>query len=165
MRIEQKPDNPSPLSIRQLMRELKEGIKIAILQRERTIRYIETAVGENYASYDKNIAAFDSSLQSLFEIYLEYFEKWALLHQNSYQKNLLEDEWKFCSLVVGNITDGKVVADKTFCTILCTLLNVIGERLLGRIDEFVLDVQSKERDDINRRLFIKYVVAFVIVLN
>lgn len=26
MRLEQKPENPSPLSVRQLMRELKEGI-------------------------------------------------------------------------------------------------------------------------------------------
>lgn len=25
MRLEQKPENPSPLSVRQLMRELKEG--------------------------------------------------------------------------------------------------------------------------------------------
>lgn len=38
MRLEQKPEKPSPLSIRQLMRELKEGLQVALHERELAYR-------------------------------------------------------------------------------------------------------------------------------
>lgn len=152
MRIEQKPSSPSPLSIRQLMRELKEGIKIAIIQRERTISFIRTACDEKCNLYDKNVEAFDGSLCAVFNIYLEYLQKWILLHQNMFQKNLLEEEWKFCNLVDGKITDGKISVEKTFCTMLCTLLNLIGDRMFERIEDIAQDAHMKEKDDVNRKL-------------
>lgn len=151
MRIEQKPSSPSPLSIRQLMRELKEGIKIAIIQRERTISYIRTACDDKYNLYDKNIEAFDNSLRSVFNIYLEYLQKWILLNQNTFQKNFLEEEWKFCNLVDNKIIDGKLSAERTFCTMLCTLLNLIGDRMFERIEDIAQDAQMKEKDDVNRK--------------
>lgn len=151
MRVEQKPKNPSPLSIRQLMRELKEGIKIALSQRKRTISYLRTAVHDRCVMYEKNINSFDASLYSVFEIYLEYFQKWVLLNQNTFQKNLLEDEWRFCCSVVDDIKGGKVLVEKTFSAILCTLLNVIGERLLERIHDISQDARRKENDELNKK--------------
>lgn len=38
MRLEQKPEKPSPLSVRQLMRELKEGLQVALLERKLACR-------------------------------------------------------------------------------------------------------------------------------
>lgn len=38
MRLEQKPEKPSPLSVRQLMRELKEGLQVALHERQLACR-------------------------------------------------------------------------------------------------------------------------------
>lgn len=138
MRIEQKPIKPSPLSVRQLMRELKEGIKIATLQRKRFLEYAEAILkgtNESQELFKKNMDAFDESLYKVFGDYLEYLEQWALLQHDSFQKSLLEEEWNFCKEIVENIPGGcKLLAEK-FCLILSTMLTSIGERLLERIEE------------------------------
>lgn len=151
MRIEQNPENPSPLSMRQLMRELKEGIKIAILQRERTVLCIDTALAASgeHNSYKSNIEAFDNSLNKVFQIYLDYLEQWTILHNHAFQKNLMEEEWNFCCSVVPHILESKNLIEKKFCRILCTILNIIGERLEERIEEIAMEVQPK--DDCNRK--------------
>lgn len=152
MRIEQKPENPSPLSIRQLMRELKEGIKIAISQRKRTLCYLKTVVADDKCElYEKNVYLFDQSLYKVFEIYLEYFQNWVLLNQNQFQKNLMDDEWKFCNYAINDINGGKVLVEKTFSAILSKLLNVIGERLLERIDDLSQLAVQKDKDDVNKK--------------
>lgn len=38
MRLEQKPEKPSPLCVRQLMIELKEGLRVALSERHRACR-------------------------------------------------------------------------------------------------------------------------------
>lgn len=79
MRLEQKPVNPSPLSVRQLLRELKEGIKIAMLQRKRYASYMESVFHNAKASsegFSKRLEEFDESLRKVFADYLEYLELW-----------------------------------------------------------------------------------------
>lgn len=89
MRLEQKPQNPSPLSVRQLMRELKEGLKIAATERERLLSYLEAAksgTNENTDSVIKKLNAFDDCMLRIFRDYLDYLEEWALLHHDTFQK-------------------------------------------------------------------------------
>lgn len=38
MRLEQKPEKPSPLSVRQLMREIKDGLQFALHERRLACR-------------------------------------------------------------------------------------------------------------------------------
>lgn len=138
MRLEQKPVNPSPLSVRQLMRELKEGLKIATVQRQRFIEYIETVLigtSETKDIYQRNVDAFDDSLCKVFADYLDYVKQWALLQHESFQKSLLEEEWKFSCEIVKHIPGGMMVLGKEFSCILSCMLNGVGERLIEKIDE------------------------------
>ncbi|KAK5649503.1 hypothetical protein RI129_000532 [Pyrocoelia pectoralis] len=137
MRLEQKPDNPSPLSVRQLLRELKEGIRVATKYRERVLGYIEAALSDKETNdhVKMRLEKFDSSLLLVFELYLEYVKQWALLQHDTFQKSLLEDEWSFCCDIVQCVPNSSQAAGKKFCNILNLMLESIGERLLGRIEE------------------------------
>lgn len=151
MRLEQKPINPSPLSVRQLMRELKEGVKIATVQRERFIEYIETVLvgtSETRDVYQRNVDAFDDSLCKVFADYLDYVKRWALLQHESFQKSLLEEEWKFACDIVKSIPGGDVILGREFSCIVSCMLNGVGERLIEKIDElyrnFRKDCESED---------------------
>lgn len=147
MRLEQKPDNPSPLSVRQLMRELKEGLKIAILHRQRTLTYIESAFSgsnDSQENFSQKIAEFDNSLLNVFKLYLLYVEQWALLQNDPFQKYFLEDEWIFICKISKEIPRSEHIAGKKFCSILITMLNTIGERLMERIEEISREVKPKD---------------------
>ena len=152
MRLEQKPTNPSPLSVRQLMRELKEGIKIATKQRQRIIMYLHTALQDKGCVKDwyvDKLDALDRSLLQVFNDYLEYMEQWALLEHDTFQKNMLEEEWNFICEQVPYIMGGWTSAIQKICKILCTMLQSIGERLMERIEN--ASVISKEYGDINKK--------------
>ncbi|KAI8130753.1 Mitogen-activated protein kinase kinase kinase 4 [Lucilia cuprina] len=47
MRLETRPPKPNPLSLEQLMKELREGLTLALTHRERYQRHITTALVEN----------------------------------------------------------------------------------------------------------------------
>lgn len=163
MRLEQKPVNPSPLSIRQLMRELKEGLKIATVQRERFVEYIETVLigtSETKDVYQKNMDAFDDSLCKVFADYLDYVEKWALLQHESFQKSLLEEEWKFSCEIVKLIPGGETILGNKYSSIISSMLNGVGERLIEKIDElyanFKKDPQNEDDVTYKQNLFAVY---------
>ncbi|CAH1963334.1 unnamed protein product [Acanthoscelides obtectus] len=149
MRLEQKPENPSPLSVRQLMRELKEGLKLAVAERKRTCGYIESAISgtkEKVDSFNVQLASFDDCVSRIFNDYLDYLEQWILLYNHTFQKNLLEDEYDFCLEMCEIIPNGKELIGRKFSFILGTILQRIGDRLLKRIDE-VLEEEVNNCDD------------------
>ncbi|KAF5299190.1 hypothetical protein FQA39_LY02363 [Lamprigera yunnana] len=148
MRLEQKPDKPSPLSVRQLLRELKEGIRVATKYRERVIGYIEAAIDtvEANDNIKKRLNELDKNLLLVFELYLEYVEQWGLLQHDTFQKSLLEDEWSFSCEIVKFIPGGLQSAGKKFCRILNLMLDHIGEHLLGRIEECVVTFRAMQGD-------------------
>lgn len=138
MRLEQKPVNPSPLSIRQLMRELKEGLKIATIERARFVGYIDTIMmteNECREVFQRSLDAFDDSLLKVFSDYLDYFEQWALLQHDSFQKSLLEEEWNFSCEIVPNVAGAAKLLAAKFSSILAQMLHSVGERLIERIAE------------------------------
>lgn len=152
MRLEQKPVNPSPLSIRQLMRELKEGLKIATLERQRFVGYIETMMmgqTESKEVFKRSLDAFDDSLFKVFADYLEYFEQWALLQHDTFQKSLLEEEWNFSCEIVPNISGASKLLASKFSSILSSMLHSVGERLIERIAELYTSFKNEieEQDD------------------
>lgn len=137
MRLEQKPIDPSPLSVRQLMRELKEGLKIATTQKQRFIGYLDavvTGTEETKDSYQKNIDAFDDSLCKVFADYLDYMGKWALLQHDTFQKSFFEEEWEFSCEIVEHILEGNKMLGQKFSSILSSMLNAVGLRLIEKID-------------------------------
>lgn len=53
MRLETKPVTPNPLSLEQLMKELREGLILAITHRERFSKHIHTALYDKDAELEK----------------------------------------------------------------------------------------------------------------
>lgn len=111
MRLEQKPEQPGPLSVRQLMREMREGLRIACIHRDRFEAHSRTAIAcdpitETRLSLE-DVEEFDNSLKSVCEVYLDYLRQWVeMVQYNSLHKNLIDDEWTFVKSIAGNITDG-----------------------------------------------------------
>ncbi|OXU25184.1 hypothetical protein TSAR_011185 [Trichomalopsis sarcophagae] len=121
IRLEQKPKQPSPLSVRQLMRELREGLRIACIHRERFAEHSSTAAaceGSSTTLFDKDVKEFDESLKSVFNVYLDYLKQWVLMVQHdSFHKNLVQDEWNFVKSIARKINNGTIIASRKFCQI------------------------------------------------
>lgn len=119
MRLEQKPEQPSPLSIRQLMRELREGLRIACVHRDRFAAHTRAAIGTDHSDhqclFEEDVKCFDESLRAVFEIYLDYLKQWVdMVQHDSFHKNLIMDEWLFVKSIAANINDGYKIAGMKF---------------------------------------------------
>lgn len=139
MKLETKPVNPNPLSLEQLIKELKEGLTLALIHRDRFQKHVTSALVDrehDLESYMQIIDQFDGTLKKIFELYLEYVTQWILTGvPESHRKNALETEWKFTKLVCPMIHDEHAVAAKKFCTIIESLLDEIGNRLTAKADD------------------------------
>lgn len=119
MRLEQKPEQPGALSVRQLMREMREGLRIASIHRDRFEAHSRTAlacdtVSENTLPFE-NIEEFDNSLKSVCEVYLDYLHQWVeMVEYNSIHKHLIDDEWTFVKSIAGNIAAGYKIGSIKF---------------------------------------------------
>lgn len=154
LRLEQRPPNPSLLSIRQLIRELKDGMKLAITQRIRTEKYIKVALeGTNCTGecYTEKLKSYDQCLKNIFAYYLDYLEKWATFEHERFHKNKLEEEWNYCRKIVENIPDGLKMLDKKFCEIFTAIFKSIRERLLTNVE--ILTGSIQEEDDVKYSIF------------
>lgn len=87
MRLETRPMQPNPLSLEQLMKELREGLTLAMIHRERFHKHITTALCDREAELEKYINIldeFDTTLKRVFEVsYISVIEfiiycKWLL---------------------------------------------------------------------------------------
>ena len=137
MKIETKPVHPNPLSLEQLIKELKEGLTLALIHRDRFNKHISTALvdrEQEAESYMSVIDEFDSTLKQIFELYLEYVEQWILTGvPDSHRKTALEDEWRFTKLTCPMIHGEHAVAAKKFCEIVQRLLDSIGGKLTEKV--------------------------------
>ncbi|XP_046391955.1 mitogen-activated protein kinase kinase kinase 4 isoform X2 [Ischnura elegans] len=152
IRCQQKPKDPSVLSIRQLMREFREGLQIAVLQRQRYLHLIRTALWnaepEILRSFEDGVNGFDISMKNVLEAYLEYLQQWVLMVQqeslliSTYQKNLLEEEWLFVKSTCPHIPGGEALAGNSFCQMAKGMLRTIGEYLNSEIDDLITDMDE-----------------------
>ncbi|XP_075149003.1 mitogen-activated protein kinase kinase kinase 4 isoform X2 [Haematobia irritans] len=143
MRLETRPPKPNPLSLEQLMKELREGLTLALTHRERYRRHINTALVENedeLERYTSILNQYDETVRKVFELYLDYIDQLVLIAcPENNQKSVLEKEWMFTKLVSPMISGMHTLAAKKFCSIIRNLLNGISERLVSRSEE--LDIQ------------------------
>ncbi|KAL1122360.1 hypothetical protein AAG570_003765 [Ranatra chinensis] len=132
MRLETKLDKPSALSLRQLIKELKEGLRLAVLHKERYLQHVNTALCEEQnevlETFHNSILSFDESVKSVLGLYLNYLEQWVYLAQHErVQKNILEEEWKFVTSTVPHIPGGHSLSGNSFwySQLLDLLLNIL----------------------------------------
>ncbi|KAJ9598147.1 hypothetical protein L9F63_026746, partial [Diploptera punctata] len=152
LRLEQKPVQPSVLSIRQLMRELKEGLRIAVLQRQRYLSLIQTVLWdkdqETRDLYEDVVNEFVKTMKAVLKVYLDYVQQWVMMvQQEGYQKNLLEEEWCFVKTTCPKIPGGEGMASDTFCHIASSMLASIGEQLLARAKQLKANMCNGDISD------------------
>ncbi|CAB3382788.1 Hypothetical predicted protein [Cloeon dipterum] len=158
LRLDQKPTEPSALSIRQLMREMKEGLHEGVKQRQRYLHLMRsatwTASQEVTDRLEQDVADFDRSMKYILETYLEYLQKWVLIVQKEsvvvcpYQKSLLEEEWKFVKITCPFIPGGEALAANSFCRMASGMLSAIVDHLNAGVDDLnsILEDSNVERD-------------------
>ncbi|XP_076372525.1 mitogen-activated protein kinase kinase kinase 4-like isoform X2 [Tachypleus tridentatus] len=141
LRLEQQPDQPSSLSIGQLIKECKEVLRAGVHMRQRYTTLAQTVLGEGCTDViEAQLDAFDDDLKKMLEIYLQYLGQRTQLMQmgrqvSLRQKNYLEEEWSFVRVICPNIPGGEALAANKFCFMASDLLNSIGDHLECEIDE------------------------------
>nr|BAN21181.1 mitogen activated protein kinase kinase kinase 4, mapkkk4, mekk4 [Riptortus pedestris] len=153
MRLETKLEKPSCLSIRQLMKELKEALKLAVINKERYLYHCEVALiefdEETHLKFKDSIKKFDETVEEIIQLYLTYLEQWVSLTQFSkLQKNVLEEDWSFITYTVPHFPNCESNAYDVFCNISCSLLQIIRMHIKDKIDlmlkEFSEDSENEE---------------------
>lgn len=142
MRLETKVVKPNPLSLEQLLKELREGLSLAMIHRERYKRHITTALTEGGEDFEKHMVIleeFNKTCQKVFELYLTYAEEWIIKGAPDTHRRL-DDEWRFAKLISPMIPGQHVEACKHFCSIIQLLLKDIGSVLVSKIKD--LDEQA-----------------------
>ncbi|XP_049939411.1 mitogen-activated protein kinase kinase kinase 4 isoform X1 [Schistocerca serialis cubense] len=152
MRLEQKPENPSALCIRQLMREMKEGIRIAVLHRQRYLSLVHAVLWDCekdiIEGFEEGVKEFDRSVKMVLELYLEYLQKWVpMVQHEQFQKNLLEEEWLFIKKMCPYIPCGEGAASTSFCRIARGMLEAVGEYLTTRVKELTKIIHNGDESD------------------
>ncbi|XP_026827017.1 mitogen-activated protein kinase kinase kinase 4 isoform X1 [Ooceraea biroi] len=152
MRLEQKPEQPSPLSVRQLMRELREGLRIACIHRDRFATHSRAAVASDNGGceslFEDDLKHFDESVRAVFEVYLDYLQQWVdMVQHDSFHKNLIMDEWLFVKSIAGDISNGYKIASVKFCEIARMMIKQVNEFLIDRPREIRENADEKEDDD------------------
>ncbi|XP_034488775.1 mitogen-activated protein kinase kinase kinase 4 isoform X1 [Drosophila innubila] len=154
MRLETRPVRPNPLSLEQLMKELREGLTLALTHRERYQRHITTALAENESeliSYINILNQYDATVRKTFELYLDYIDQLVLVAvPETNQKSVLEKEWMFTKLISPMIKGMHTLASQKFCGIISKLLRSISKRLVqrsGELDEQIAGTAHSNNDN------------------
>lgn len=138
LRLETKPERPSSMSIRQLIRELKEGLHLAVLHRERYILSMKTALWNVdavvSAKFAAHVAQFDETIQSFLEVYLDYLEQWVqMIQQERVQKNILKEEWVFVTAITPHIPGGQALVGSSFCRLAISMSRALKEQFMSGV--------------------------------
>ncbi|XP_075215623.1 mitogen-activated protein kinase kinase kinase 4 isoform X2 [Lycorma delicatula] len=145
LRLEKKPAKPSAMSIRQLTKELKDGLQLAVLNRQRYLSHIKAALWEPNDLAEEylksHLTAFDVTVQNVLELYLEYLQQWVqLVQQERQQKNILEEEWSFSMASSPHIPGGHALVGSSFCRMASSMVKAIGCQLKTRVSDLMEDI-------------------------
>ncbi|KAJ1520155.1 hypothetical protein ONE63_004371 [Megalurothrips usitatus] len=157
MRLEQQPEKPSDLCLRQLMRELKEGLRLAVMFRERFESLIVHAFSGVRLEQDlyEDVHDLDKSSQRVFQMYLDYLQRWChLVEQESYQKSLLDEEWMFAKQVAIQIPTGVNMISGRFCCISKAMLGNLGNTLTSQVEDLtslVCDSKDEFKEQVTKQ--------------
>ncbi|XP_044019350.1 mitogen-activated protein kinase kinase kinase 4-like [Aphidius gifuensis] len=137
LRLEQKLINLEPLSIRELMREIKEGIGIACMHRDKFVENSKIVLSLDESFHEsldtippdfQDVGEFDNNLKLVFEVYLNYFGNWIgiVLNNNICYKSI-DTEWIFVKNITSKIKNGYNICGAKFCKIINTIIKEINE--------------------------------------
>ncbi|XP_049281606.1 mitogen-activated protein kinase kinase kinase 4 isoform X1 [Anopheles funestus] len=141
MRLETRPKQPNPLSLEQHIKELKEGLTLAMIHRERFQKHVNTVLSDREQELDKymhQMELFDETVRNIFELYLELCEQWILdTVPEGHQKAVLDEEWRFTKLISPMIPRQHGPAAKRFCSIVERVLERTGSEMMRQLKELM----------------------------
>ncbi|KAL5010300.1 hypothetical protein ScPMuIL_012605 [Solemya velum] len=144
LRIEQRPlEDPSFLSIRQLIRECKEVLKGAVLVKQYYQYMVSTMLWEDETAEEKSaidLEQFDGDMRKMLSIYFSYLQNWMIMLQSLPEasrslKDVLEEQWSFTKEICPHVIGGEPETCKQFSILASSLLNSISDFLESGIDE------------------------------
>lgn len=144
LRLEQQPEQPSAVSVGQLIRECKEVLRAGVQIRQRYVNLAQTVLGEGGTdAIEAQLDQFDDDLKTMLQVYLKYLEQYMFFMQKVStqtastlkQKGYLEQEWNFVRTFAPHIHDGEALAANKFCLMASDLLTSIGDYIQVGIDE------------------------------
>ncbi|RZF44830.1 hypothetical protein LSTR_LSTR000782 [Laodelphax striatellus] len=150
LRLETKPEKPSPMSIRQLIKELKEGLRLAVLHRQRYQYHIYAAlsdpndIAEDYMK--EHIDSFDATVQNVLELYLDYLQQWVqFVQEERVQKNILEEEWGFAMQSCNHIPGGHALVGSSFCRMASSMMKCISHTMKSKSEDQIqiIDIECE----------------------
>ncbi|ETN66892.1 mitogen-activated protein kinase kinase kinase [Anopheles darlingi] len=141
MRLETCPKQPNPLSLEQHIKELKEGLTLAMIHRERFQKHVNTALYDREQELDKymhEMELFDETVRKIFELYLDLGERWILeTVPESHQKAALDEEWRFTKLICPMIPRQHGPAAKRYCSIVERILERTGSDMMRQLKDLL----------------------------
>uniref|UniRef100_A0A182Y782 Mitogen-activated protein kinase kinase kinase 4 n=1 Tax=Anopheles stephensi TaxID=30069 RepID=A0A182Y782_ANOST len=141
MRLETRPKQPNPLSLEQHIKELKEGLTLAMIHRERFQKHINTVLSDREQELEKymhQMELFDETVRNIFELYLELCDQWILdTVPEGHQKAVLDEEWRFTKLISPMIPRQHGPAAKRFCSIVERVLERTGSEMMRQLKELM----------------------------
>ncbi|XP_041760496.1 mitogen-activated protein kinase kinase kinase 4 [Anopheles merus] len=141
MRLETRPKQPNPLSLEQHIKELKEGLTLAMIHRERFQKHINTVLSDREQELNKymhQMELFDETVRNIFELYLELCEQWILdTVPEGHQKAVLDEEWRFTKLISPMIPREHGPAARRFCSIVERVLERTGSDMMRQLKELM----------------------------
>ncbi|KAK7021049.1 hypothetical protein SK128_007163 [Halocaridina rubra] len=191
LRLEQMPDKPSRLSIKELMREYKEGVKFAVVVRQKYLRAchalfvnLSPELRENLeVRQNQAIEELDSNIKRMLEVYLEWLDQFVCMlhrepHASGLQRNFLQEEWRFVQATCPHVTEGDSLAATRFCNIACHMLCSVGDFIDTGIDDQmaalqdltlenlddISDEEELEQDDIQKKRLLQRCRALQVLL-
>lgn len=96
----------------------------------------------DFENFNQQLKQFDESVRKLFVDYLDYLQQWAFLSKDAVPKNLLLEEYEFCTSIIDDITNGERLMGDSYCLIVAGLLKKTIEKLSTRIEK-VLEIVNE----------------------
>ncbi|CAG0881223.1 unnamed protein product [Cyprideis torosa] len=140
-KLEQQPNEPSTLSVRQLIRECKESLKQAVEIRQQYLTYatpaLASAKAEEVEKHVKIIERLDRKAKEVLQFYLKYLHilSEAMQKEEREQRTFLEEEWGFVKDTCRYIRGGEALAAKHFCTLAASMFSSTGDALESALDK------------------------------
>ncbi|CAL4229454.1 unnamed protein product, partial [Meganyctiphanes norvegica] len=160
-RLEGRPEQPSRLSIKELMREYKEGVKFAVLVKQKYLRccqalYLNLSddLRQNLETrQNQAIEELDGNMKKMLEVYLDWLDSYVLMlhrepHVSRMQKNFLQEEWRFVQATCPHVTEGDSLAATRFCSIACHMLCSVRDFIDTSMDDLMVAMEDTSLGDI-----------------
>lgn len=149
LRLEQQPEQPSNVSVGQLIRECKEVIKASVQIKQHYINLAQIVLGEAGTElFEAQLDSFNDDMKTMLSIYLRYLESYMLCMQSVTskrvstlrQKGYLEEEWNFVRYYCPHIPGGEALAANKFCVLASDLLTSIGDYIRNGVADCFVQV-------------------------